>query len=1315
LKGKMREYKKIKNLISRIEAWIISFVLLFLYIFEPAVVSAESESYSIEFPETYHTVTFISENPNCTFSIGEMELSTPSDYYEYASVSDATGSNAAAGMATASETDEDGILTDGPVYDGYATVSNASQSNGILTGLREVKVFVKNRGSLTSDQIPEIKISSKYIGANGWKDENNTWYASAGLLSTGITQDLTLTVNTYSKRIMMLAASGFVCKIGSQGYTTLAQAVTEATNGDTIEMLVQEYTLPQQINIDGKNITITKAAENAATLPYEGTPGTIPTLKRSTQNFSIFDIKSSSVVTISDICFDGQNAYSSAQASGNSGIIRVEGLANVTLDGAASIINVAGYQAAAILVGSSLGSGTLTMQGNSSIHDCLGRNSGVIDEDNGSTITLKDHASIYNCTGNDTSSAVFMRSSTTKSTFNLTGYAKIYNNTSTGNGAESAVIACHPNTAIINISGHAEISGNTFGCSAIELPTGSTLNITGGLITGNTARAGGTSYSGGIYAAGGSAVRISGTPVIKGNTNNATTAQKDLYLSTNAMMTVTSDMDPSASVGIYCPGNMNIGNQFGITTNASSAAVKGLYAFFADTNTASTDYLCGTAGSANKVVWGYGTCQIIRNNALYGIYPTLKEACDNAVSGDTIEVFKSHTVTAASGLTNLTGVTIRTAPTSTAGPTVTGSRTFSPASGETDRATVLRGPALTGTAGLTISGGSVTTGNIIFDGNKANCSATTPLISISNSANVTIGEKTVIRNSTNTTGSQQGTINLNGTNTLNITKAEMSGNNSGMGGAVLSQGTNTVNITESTFSNNTAAVAGGAIASMGGALNVSKSTFTGNQNTDSANGGGAVMATGSMLLNESTFSGNSGGSGSAIYANTLTMTGTNTITGNHSNVAGGGAVFINSSAAGALTMSGAPKVTGNTDSSNAASNVRLLTNAIINAAGTLTGTAGAVGVSVASGDHVSGHKFVENYTQDGTTVSRDAAAANKPVFKDDLTPSLNIGANREDAGQNAAFDTYIYFRPPTRLQFTKKSDGINHAPVSGAAFHIYRWVGTGTVPTTYESDTNMAADANWSRVTYTNQDKTQNTEKGNVFTSGTDGNTDCGYFDDKSYRIVEVSTENGYNLPAGEWNMTVNSAAADPGKFTFTTIVNGTRNIDTDYTYDFNNNETTGTSPYSLYNYYSASTLTIKYMNQWEPYANLTKHGTFTVLYVGTDSVQHTVTQSIETGHSFTISDVKAGGAVIFTQTDSDGYTITESHVVPAGETITNYGGSDKIWYYKPVRGDTLITVTNSRKEIVPTGVEAGQTDPYLWLAGILLWICFLLFRKKSS
>ena len=818
-----------------------------------------------------------------------------------------------------------------------------------------------------------------------------------------------------SPAVLAVQSTDYVCKIGNTPYYTIQSAVTAVpNNGTAVIELLKNVSLTYGVTINrGKNITFTKAAEDAAVYPYEGTSGSIPQIVKNAYGFDMITVNGASNVSFSNVCVNANNL------SGWYYGLYVLGGSSVTLGSGSSIINAVGYQGSAAYV---TNSSSFTMQGDSSISGCTSFDAAAVDLSNGSVMTMTDSSSIHDNTGTGHGSAVFVRLSGTKSTLNIGGNASVYNNTSTSNNVESGTIVFHHDAGTLNISGSAQIYGNTNGFAAIRIPGGNTMNMTGGSITGNTTVNDSSALTGGAAAVAYNGtyptVNLSGSPVISGNTNNRTANQKDLYLDSYTSLNITDDLTPNASVGIFCRNRMTSGSRFGSTASPGASSVGGLYTLFNDNNTGNTATdLFGFPGTGNQVIWGSGTCQIIRGGVRFGVYATLKEACEASASGDTIEIFKSHSLTGTAPVAAKTGITIKTAPVDT--PTVPGAYTFMPVGTETDQASVTRSSSFTDGNCLYITGSSssVTVTNVRFDGYSA----------VTNRPFVNVMGGTL-----NLTGSE--IVNSGGGalfgyigTTLNVSGCSFSGNSATNGGAILSAANLTV--ADSVFENNRstgtdAQYGGGAVAAAGTAV-LRNSVFT---NNEAVSGGGAVKmfqlyTENTLTVDGCTMSENMAGSGSAVYlasAVKAVLEGTNSITGNTASSDHGGAVYVTDSAAGVLTLKDSPTVSGNT-ALGSDSNVTLSAGGIIYVDGALTSA--SVGVTVSPEEHVILHKFAENYNDAGTAVSTDNAAASKNVFFDDRTYKMGIGANRTDAGMDASFDTYNYFIGTKYLGISKTVTG----------------------------------------------------------------------------------------------------------------------------------------------------------------------------------------------------------------------------------------------------------------------------------------------------
>ncbi|MCD7921270.1 MAG: hypothetical protein LUG27_02325, partial [Clostridiales bacterium] len=132
-------------------------------------------------------------------------------------------------------------------------------------------------------------------------------------------------------------------------------------------------------------------------------------------------------------------------------------------------------------------------------------------------------------------------------TLDLAGYTL-----SAGDGSSISVLTVNGSLAVTDSSetGSGTVTGGTgtliddvsYG-GGIYVPSGGSLTVTGGCVTGNTA-----DYGGGIYAAG--SVSLSGTPVITGNTSagDAGGAEDNLYLPSGNTATLAGSLEEGAQV-----------------------------------------------------------------------------------------------------------------------------------------------------------------------------------------------------------------------------------------------------------------------------------------------------------------------------------------------------------------------------------------------------------------------------------------------------------------------------------------------------------------------------------------------------------------------------------------------------------------------------------------------------------------------------------------------------------------------------------------------------------------------------------------------
>ncbi len=575
--------------------------------------------------------------------------------------------------------------------------------------------------------------------------------------STGSTDNLSHLFNDSNYSLLGTAGSGtavvwganqYVCKIVdpvtgvATGYTTLQAAIDSIPdNGSAkIEMLVETYQPTATVSIKaGKNVTLTKASETAADgLPYRGTAGSIPSIKRSSSVGIVMGVTEASSLSVTDLSFTSDSTYAASAEfiyAAGSGVSVTLG-ENVTLKG------IYGYQGAAMKIWNGA---TVTMESNSTITECSGRDAGVVDMQGGSTLIMKDTSSIKNCTGDNASSAIFMRNSAANYLV-MTDDATISNNTCGGHSGEAATISGHGGSSVITMSGNASVSNNTVTgtrtttdgntiAGGIRLRGSSTLSISGSAsITGNTTPDSADAGAGVNAIETAAKVKIEGSPTITGNIAGGSTETNVKVLDTSSSIVVTGDLT-GGEVGVYCTNRNTVTSQFGTTTASKAVSVSGLQHITCDAD--GTLFGMAKDSTTNAVVWGKGTCQIIRGGEFIGTYNTLAEACAAAITGDTIQVFRSHALTSTATLNSgVTDVTVETAPLT---QTVDKAFAFLPNSDETSTASVTRDSSLTSGALLDIASTGDTVSNLIFNGASVTSSA--PAVQVDESAtfsNVTV-------------------------------------------------------------------------------------------------------------------------------------------------------------------------------------------------------------------------------------------------------------------------------------------------------------------------------------------------------------------------------------------------------------------------------------------------------------------------------------------------------------------------------------------------------------------------------------------------
>lgn len=108
--------------------------------------------------------------------------------------------------------------------------------------------------------------------------------ATPAVESPAATNSEDITIATQSNDDELTPQADPVCQIGTTTYTTLGAALTAATDGQTIEMLVSDYTFTNTdcTSISGKSITLTKAASVTTCTITRSTKATMVTVGTGT-------------------------------------------------------------------------------------------------------------------------------------------------------------------------------------------------------------------------------------------------------------------------------------------------------------------------------------------------------------------------------------------------------------------------------------------------------------------------------------------------------------------------------------------------------------------------------------------------------------------------------------------------------------------------------------------------------------------------------------------------------------------------------------------------------------------------------------------------------------------------------------------------------------------------------------------------------------------------------------------------------------------------------------------------------------------------
>ena len=263
------------------------------------------------------------------------------------------------------------------------------------------------------------------------------------------------------------------------------------------------------------------------------------TIKNNTaKNGGAFFSTTGGSINLTGGTISGNKATMSSNNAGG-GAIYMRGCGTITITGSAKITgNSSSLDGGAIL----MGWGTITISDSARLTgNTASRWGGAI-----CLCTDANKTSVLNMTGGEISGNKAAEGGAVEvldanGTFNLSG-GKIINNSSSGDGG---AIYLNQEPSVLNMTG-GEISGNTAtgnGGGVYIYRSGSVCNLSGGTIESNTAGKNG----GAVYINKG-ALKLSGTPVVKGNT--VSDKANNVYLPSGKTLTISGAMSSGAFIGV---------------------------------------------------------------------------------------------------------------------------------------------------------------------------------------------------------------------------------------------------------------------------------------------------------------------------------------------------------------------------------------------------------------------------------------------------------------------------------------------------------------------------------------------------------------------------------------------------------------------------------------------------------------------------------------------------------------------------------------------------------------------------------------------
>ena len=465
----------------------------------------------------------------------------------------------------------------------------------------EAKYFVLH--SLTG--IPKAAYEAAF-------EVNVTWETLDGTLVVS-TQADTFTVNE-----LLGGSSGVATIVGKQSYNTLEDAVSNAVDGDVIQ-INGDYIANNEIAISDKSITITSEADAAYTI----TRGTSLTAN------AVFVVNDGAGLTLTNITVDGNGT-----AAADNVKPLVDNLGVFTLSADAALTNNVNTSNGGGLF--NRGSGISHIYG--TISNCSAENGGAM-RVNAGTVNIYDGAKISGNAAGSNGGGIHANG----------GTVNVYKAEFNGNEAANVSGAIHIGGATVNIDGAVFTSNSADKQGGISyINKGKTLTISNITATGNTSPEGNA-----FYIAANTVLTLSDCNIVSASGTNIVLNNQALHVSgTSVLGNVTLNGNT-----IHLTGELATGSDITIIPASYTEGTVVVTEEVAGLLENAVQYIrVAEVSGADWVVTAEGTL----DNQAYVVslgtnkYQTVAEAISAAVSGDTVTLLTSvseATVTVPAGVT----------------------------------------------------------------------------------------------------------------------------------------------------------------------------------------------------------------------------------------------------------------------------------------------------------------------------------------------------------------------------------------------------------------------------------------------------------------------------------------------------------------------------------------------------------------------------------------------------------------------------------------------------------------------------------------